>query len=181
MRAGVLTAATVAMVAANGAVAHAAQLTIGTSPALWPEYRAGVPDYTVRCVAGTPVTFEASIPPGQTVSVDGGPPAQDSMKQDVSVEPGQAFTFTVTDGDSSVTHDVRCLPPDFPSWRVQRRGTPVSQWIAFAPTAREQPPPGAAYSLLAGSWGVPVWWILATDGVPTNTTVLPDGTVTWGR
>jgi plastocyanin len=181
MRAGVVTAATVAMVAANGAVAHAAELTIGTSPALWPAYRADVPDYTVRCEAGTPVRFEATIPPGDSVAVDGGPPAHDSIEQDVSLGQGQAFTFTVTDGDSSGTHDVRCLPPDFPSWGVQRRGTPVSQWIAFAPTEREKPPHGAPYSVIADSWGVPVWWMLATDGVPTNTTVLPDGTVAWGR
>src|SRR3954468_4414751 len=84
MRAGMLTAATVAMVAANGAVAHAAQLTIGTSPALWPAYRADVPDYTVRCEAGTPVRFEASIPPGQSVAVDGGAAAPDALEQDVS-------------------------------------------------------------------------------------------------
>src|SRR3954470_16680450 len=98
MRAGVLTAATVAMVAANGAVAHAADLTIGTSPALWPAYRADVPDYTVRCEAGTPVRIEASIPAGECVDVGGGPPAHDSLEQEVSLEPGQAFTFTVTDG-----------------------------------------------------------------------------------
>src|SRR3954451_11555791 len=181
MRASVFTAAAVAMVAANGAVARAADLTIGTSPALWPAYRADVPDYTVRCEAGTPVRFEASIPPGQTVAVDGGPPAHDSLEQDVSLEPGQAFTFTVTDGDSSATHDVRCLPADFPAWRVQRRGTPVSQWIAFAPTQREDPPHGAPYNVIADSWEVPVWWKLATDSVPTNTTVWPDGTVVWGR
>src|SRR4051812_49195160 len=132
MRAGGLTAATVAMVAANGAVANAAQLTIGTSRALWPAYRADVPDYTVRCEAGTPVRFEATIPPGQSVAVDGGPPAHDSLEQDVSLEPGQAFTFTVSNGDSSATHNVRCVPADMPAWRVQRHGTPVSQGIAFA-------------------------------------------------
>src|SRR4051812_36163251 len=114
MRARMFTAAAVAMVAANGAVARATDLTIDTSPALWPPHRADVPHYTVRCEAGPPRRVEASIPPGQSVAVDGGPPAHDSLEQDVSLEPGQAFTFTVTDGDSSATHDVRCLPPDFP-------------------------------------------------------------------
>jgi hypothetical protein len=115
------------------------------------------------------------------VSVDGGPPAHDSLKQDVTLEPGQAFTFTVTDGDSSATHNVRCVPADLRLWSVQRRGTPVSQWIAFAPTQRADPPHGAPYNVIADSWGVPVWWKLATDAVPTNTTVWPDGTVVWGR
>src|SRR3954447_11646604 len=137
MRARSVGIATVALLAAGAAPAHAEELGIRTTPPLWPAYRAAVPDYTVRCQAGTPVTFEASIPPGQTVAVDGGPPAQDSLKQDVSVEPGQAFTFTVTNGDSSTTHDIRCFPADLPVWRVRRHGTPATQWIAFAPTQRE--------------------------------------------
>jgi hypothetical protein len=176
-------AAGVALSAVGGGPAHAGadKLTIQTSPVLWPAYRAATPDYVVRCRAGAPVTFEASIPQGQSVSVDGGPPAQGSLEQDVSLEPGQAFTFTVTDGGGSTTHNVRCLPADLRLWRVQRRGTPVSRWIAFAPTQRLDKPYGAPYNVIADSWGVPVWWKLDRDVVPTNTTVWPDGTVVWGR
>ena len=136
------------------AAATATRLTIRTSPPLSPSYRAGVPDYTVRCKRGTPVTVQASIPPGQTVAVDGQPPAEGSLKQDVSLDAGQAFTFTV---NGSATHNVRCAPSDLPVWRVERRGTPVTPWIAFAPTEREKPPIGAPYNVIADSYGVPVW------------------------
>jgi len=167
------TAATAAAAAAAGK-----GLTIRTSPPLRPSYSAGVPDYTVRCRAGTPVTVEATIPPGQNVSVDGQPPAEGSLKQDVNLKVGQAFTFTV---NGSVTHHVRCAPSDLPVWRVERHGKPVSQWIAFAPTEREkQPPKPKPYSVIVDDRGVPVWWMRAPNGIPTDTTVLPDGTVIWG-
>jgi Arylsulfotransferase (ASST) len=183
VRAQILAAvAGVALVVAGGAAsANAADATISTTPKLNPPYRAAVPDYTVPCTAGTPVNFMASIPEGQTVAVDGGPPAQGSLDQDVSLEPGQAFTFTVTSGDASTTHDVRCTPADFPTWRVERRGVPASQWIAFAPTQRPDPPRGAPYNVIVDAWGVPVWWAYEPIGTPTATTVLGDGTVTWGR
>src|SRR3954452_22779264 len=92
--------------------AAAAKLVIATTPGLNPPYTAGVPDYTVRCKAGEPVTVKASIPPGRSVAVDGQPPASGSLRQDVSLEPGQAFRFTVTRGGASSTHSVRCLPSD---------------------------------------------------------------------
>jgi hypothetical protein len=76
---------------------------------------------------------------------------------------------------------VRCAPSDLPVWRVERRGTPVSQWIAFAPTEREkQPPKPKPYSVIVDGHGVPVWWMRSPNGIPTDTTVLPDGSVVWG-
>ena len=177
----VAAAAAVVAIAAcgsGGQAATAKRLTIRTSPPLSPSYSAGVPDYTVRCKRGKPVTVEASIPSGQTVAVDGQPPAQGSLKQDVSLGVGQAFTFTV---NGSATHNVRCAPSDLPTWRVERHGTPVTQWIAFAPTEREKPPRPAPYNVIADSYGVPVWWKRTSDGIPTATMVIADGTVIWGR
>jgi hypothetical protein len=158
------------------------QLTIRSTPALNPPYSAGVPDYTVRCKGDKPVTVQASIPAGRTVSVDGGPPAERSLKQDVSLTAGQAFTFTVAGpGGAPATHNVRCLPPDLTSWRVQRSGQPVSQWIVFAPTLRQFPPLYPPYSVIADSHGVPVWWKRAEGATPLDTRLLSDGTVTWAR
>jgi hypothetical protein len=165
--------------AAPARAAGTAKLSLSTSPRLNPSYSAAVPDYTVPCKRGQPVTVQASIPSGQTVAVDGQPPAEGSLKQDVSLAPGQAFTFTV---NGSVTHNVRCTPSDLPVWRVERHGAPVSKWIAFAPTEREkQPPRPAPYNVIADGYGVPVWWKRTSDGIPTATTVLADGTVIWGR
>src|SRR4051794_22283109 len=157
-------------------LAGAAKLVIATTPALTPQYSAGVPDYTVRCKAGDPVTVKASIPRGQTVAVDGQPPATGSLEQGVSLEPGQAFTFTV---NGSATHNVRCLPSDMPRWRVQRRGRPVAQWFVFAPTLKQFGPLGAPYSVIADRHGVPVWWMRAEGATPVDARFLPDGTFTW--
>jgi hypothetical protein len=177
----VAAAAAVITLAACGGGGHssaaAASPTIRTTPALNPAYRPAVPDYTVRCKRGKPVTVEGSVPAGNDVTVDGRSAAEGPLKQDVSLEVGQAFTFTV----NGASHNVRCAPSDLPVWRVQRYGTPVSQWIAFAPTEREKPPLGAPYNVIVDSWGVPVWWKLETEATPTDTTVLDDGTVIWGR
>src|SRR3954454_15806773 len=124
--------------------AAAAKLAIVTTPALTPPYSPGVPDYTVRCKTGQPVKVKASIPPGQTVAVDGQPPAEGSLTQDVSLEPGQAFSFTV---NGTATHNVRCLPSDMPRWGVQRRGRPVAQFVVFTPTLKQFGPLGPPYSV----------------------------------
>src|SRR3954468_5035032 len=160
------------------ALAAAAKLAIATAPALTPPYSAGVPDYTVRCKPGEPVTVKASIPRGQSVAVDGQPPATGSLEQDVNLAPGQAFTFTV---NGSATHNVRCLPSDMPRWRVQRRGRPVAQWFVFAPTLKQFGPLGAPYSVIADRHGVPVWWMRAEGATPVDARFLPDGTFTWAR
>jgi hypothetical protein len=181
LAAGAIAVAAVAAIAACGSDSHPAAaaapgVKITASPGLRPAYRAEIPDYSVRCKSGTPVTVQTTAPAGSTVTVDGQQAPEGTSTRDVSLTPGQAFTFSV-DGAS---HNVRCTPSDLPVWRVERHGTPVSQWIAFAPTEREKPPQGAPYNVIVDSWGVPVWWKRATDGIPTDTTVLADGTVIWG-
>ena len=159
------------------------ELAISTTPGLNPAYKATVPDYSVRCTAGEPVTLRADVPEGQTLAVDDGPPESGTLTKDVALSPGQAFRLTVTasGGAQATTHYVRCVPGDLPRWRVKRNGTPVSQWIVFAPTERETGPRGAPYSVIADSHGVPVWWARASGATPLTTTVLPDGTVAWAR
>ncbi len=163
------------------AAGAAARLSVHTTPPVRPGYSASVPDYSLRCRPGQSVAVDASIPAGTTVSVDGQPAAEGSLHQDVKLDVGQAFTFTVTTGGQATTHNVRCTPADLPVWRVERHGTPASEWIAFAPTEREKPPIGAPYNVIVDSYGVPVWWRRAPDGIPTDTTVLRDGSVVWGR
>jgi hypothetical protein len=137
-----------------------------------------VPDYTVRCSPGTPVTFKANVPKGQSVAVDGQPPAGGTVEQQVSLSPGQAFSFTV---NGSAVHNVRCLPADMPRWQVQRRGRPVAQFVVFTPTLKQFAPLGPPYSVIADRHGVPVWWMRADDGTPVDARLLPDGTFAWAR
>jgi hypothetical protein len=150
-------------------------LTISVASGLMPAYSPGVPDYTVRC--GKPVAFRASVPAGQTVAVDGSAPASGEVRRDIALKPGQAFSFSV---DSAV-HNVRCVPADFPRWRVQGRGVGALEWLVFSPDERKVKPAGAPYSAIADGNGVPVWWIKARGAFPVNTRLLPDGTVTWAR
>jgi hypothetical protein len=154
---------------------------VRTSPRLTPSYSAGVPDYTVRCAEATPVAVKIHAPHGTRVTVDGGKARGGSFTVRRSLKPGQAFGFRVRHGKTVRSHLVRCVPADFPKWTVQRSGKPEVKWIAFAPNARLEPPPGAPYSVIADSHGVPVWWRQADVGIPVNTTVLPDGTVAWGQ
>jgi hypothetical protein len=142
---------------------------------LRPGYRASVPDYTVRCAK--PVVFKASVPDGMEVGVDGASPTSGEVRRELALKPGRAFRFTV---DGAV-HNVRCVPADFPRWRVRGRGVASAQWLVFAPDERKEKPAGAPYSVIADRNGVPLWWMKPHGASPLNTRLLPDGTVTWAR
>jgi hypothetical protein len=150
-----------------------AATVVRTSPRLTPSYSAGTPDYTVRCKPGKPVAVSVHAARGTRVTVDRG------RRQ--SLVPGQAFAFEVKRGKTVRRHLVRCVPADFPSWTVKRVGRPEVKWIVFAPSERLKGPLGPPYSVIADSHGVPVWWRRADVGIPSDTTVMPDGTVAWGQ
>jgi hypothetical protein len=158
-----------------------AATVVRTSPRLTPSFGDGIPDYTVRCTAGAPVTIDVHAARTARVTLDGGRPKRGSFRARRSLAPGQAFGFQLRHGKSVRRHLVRCVPADFPTWAVQRTGNPEVKWIAFAPNVSLTPPAGAPYSVITDSYGVPVWWRRADVGVPVDTTVLPDGTVTWGQ
>ena len=94
-----------------------------------------------------------------------------AVREFTPLTPGRAFGFQVRRGKTVRRHVVRCVPADFPSWTVTRTGRPEVKWIVFAPNVRQTPPPGAPYSVIADSHGVPVWWRKADVGVPIDTTV----------
>ena len=154
----------------------AATRVVVKASGLSPAFSAGVPDYTVPCRDGS-IKVHGQVPAGHTVSIDGSAPSSGSFDRLVPLRPGQAFQVVV----DSATHYVRCVPQDFPRWKVERHGTPRARWIAFAATEREVGPPGAPYSVIADSHGVPVWWARASGATPLATTVLPDATVAWAR
>src|SRR4051812_43300161 len=169
-------AAAVASVPGETAAPAPKRLTIDVTQGLRPAYKPSVPDYTVRCKGGK-VTFRASVPGGERVAVDGTDTGSGEVRREVALTPGQAFRFTV----GGAVHNVRCVPADFPRWRVQGHGTARLQWLAFAPDERKEKPAGAPYSVIADSGGVPLWWMKPEGASPLNTRLLPDGTVTWAR
>lgn len=152
--------------------------SLSVTPELTPAYARGVTDHTLRCDGESSVTVEAVVPEPQTLAIDGASPTSGNVRRGIELEPGQGFTFTVTDSGGPSTHHVRCVPGDFPVWETTRSGTPDVEWIAFAPSLGV----GAApYSIVADDRGVPLWWMRAPSGLPIDAKVLPDGTVAWAR
>jgi hypothetical protein len=170
-----IAAAGAVLASVPGGTAAPRRLSVSIGPGLRPAYSAGVPDYTVGC--GKPVAFRATVPDGQSVGLDGAPPASGEIRRDLALKPGQAFRFSV---DGAV-HNVRCVPADFPRWGVQGSGVASVQWLVFSPDERKKKPAGAPYSVIADSHGVPLWWKKPDGASPLNTRLLPDGAVTWAR
>jgi hypothetical protein len=162
----------------QSAAPKATGLRISVSGSLQPAFSASVPDYTVGCGGGK-VQFKASVPSGQSVAVDGAAAASGDVTRSIPLAAGQAFRFSVNGG---AAHVVRCVPGDFPRWRVQGHGLAEVEWLAFAPDERKVKPGGAPYSVIADRNGVPLWWKKPDgDAFPVNTRLLSDGTVTWAR
>jgi len=152
-------------------------LQISTNPALFPSFSADVIDYVSHCNDSTPAQVSVTAPTGTTVSVDAQPAKGGSFNTQVTRKAGQRFTIVArTASGSSTTYNVRCLDPNFPSWRYQRPGTPQAD---FYVTVACCGPNGASYPAIFDSNGVPIWW-----GPETSTPyamVLPNGDVAWTK
>jgi hypothetical protein len=128
--------------------------TITTAPALFPAFKTSVPDYVVRC-AGQPVTVSVDAPAGTTVSVAGGPASSGQFDTSVTRAVGQRFTLVVDTNGTVTSHNVRCLPGDFPAWSAQHTGTTAAEFYVTEAIA------GAGvlnYPVVFDTNGVPVWW-----------------------
>jgi hypothetical protein len=128
--------------------------TVTTDPSLYPVWQTSVIDYVNRCDPSQPTDVNVNAPSGSTVSVAGQPARSGSFTAEVTQDVGKRFTITVTDGSGTVTHHVRCLPQDFPTWEADRTGTPQSQFYATAMIQGFSP----AYQVIFDTNGVPVWW-----------------------
>jgi hypothetical protein len=152
---------------------------ITTTPALDPAFNPALLDYTIACGSSSHIVIQATVPPSQTLSVNGGPAVSGDVNQSVPLQVDQAFTFTLTTASGASTYDVRCTPADFPTWTAQRTGTPQTQWITLTPPLSPYLG-GGLYAVIANSWGVPVWWMRAPAGSSLdNASVLPNGEVAW--
>jgi hypothetical protein len=168
------------------AAAKTAQVTIQTTPELFPAFDAAVSDYVVRCT-GDPVQFHASVtgPRNVWVTVDGQSSRSASSSTSVTVSSGQSFQFVVTGPRRvSTTYHVRCLPLDFPAFAVERPGIPQAAGYIATPNIRTDfgpPPPGTStqYASLFDNRGVPLWWIKSANGSPIDAKLLPNGHIIW--
>ena len=170
--------AAVAALAAAGP-AGAAKRIVRSDPPLFPSFAGDTRDYVVRCNSGERVKLSVTPPDGTRVRVAGGSARRGSFKRDVSLDPGRAFAIAVRRSDGRRrTHHVRCLPRDFPRWKVKRRDTPQAVWYLLTPSEFNLEKPG--YVALFDARGVPVWWRTGTPP-PFDAHLLPDGNLAWTR
>ncbi len=138
---------------AGQAGAQRAQLEITAKPSLYPSFDPGVADYVARCRQGHAMTLSMVAASGTVVSVDGQPALGGSFSVAVPLASGQAVRFVVRNGQSAHTYQVRCLPPDFPQWTVERPGQPQAAFYVVDPCCHRK------YAIIFDNHGVPVWWL----------------------
>src|SRR6266540_1715855 len=122
---------------------------VETNPGLFPHFSTGITDYVSRCNLNQAVLFSVNAPPDTTVSVDGQPPDTGQFNTFTFRDYNQSFTIVVQTPQATTTHYVRCLPPDFPDWSVQRPGTPQAGFYLTSPTGTP---------VIFDNNGVPMWW-----------------------
>jgi hypothetical protein len=149
-------------------------LAVFASPHLFPAFSTAVTDYVIRCTSD-PVAVTIGAPDGTTVSVAGQPPASGWFNATVSRSTGQEFTLVVqVAAQAPATYFVRCLPPDFPEWTVNRTGTPQAEYYVTTPLGDDA---AGNYPVIFDNDGVPIWWGPKTQTLFTE--LLPDGNVAW--
>ncbi len=159
----------------------AGSLQITLSAGLFPTFNAGISDYVYLApsTSGGPVQVSVNAPRNTKVSVDGQPYQKLSFTTSVNLKPGQSFPIAVSSPTGTNTYYVRCLPTDFPTWTVERPGTPPDEYYFITPDIPLNGGPLGNYAILADDYGVPIWWYRNKNGSPTDAKLLPDGNFGW--
>ena len=125
--------------------------------------------------------FTVAAPNGTSLSFDGQPLRGGEFETTVALGHNQAFSFVVATASGLATHHVRCLPPDFPSFTVNRFGDPQAAWYLITPSVA-LPATNVPYVVLFDNRGVPVWWYRTSgSSPPIDAALLDDDTLSWTR
>jgi Arylsulfotransferase (ASST) len=168
---------TLAAVALAAPAAAAATVKLKTSPGLKPSFKTSVPDYVSRCEPGNPLRFSVTSAKDDRVAIGSTPAKGGDFTVDVSAQTGASVTVAVTSNGHRSTHHVRCLPLDFPGWKVHRHRKPQSQWYVVTPIG----PHNAGYMTVFDARGVPLWWMHSGWYGPWDGKLLPNGNLMWSR
>jgi len=155
----------------------AAKVRVTATPGLKPGFQLDVPDYVSRCVPGEPLRFKVSASGGDTVSIAGQPKRDGDFTVPVTRTTGEEVTVGVTANGRRSTHHVRCLPQDFPGWKVHRHARPESQWYVLTPIG----PHNGGYVAVFDARGVPMWWMHSSYYGPWDGKLLQNGNMMWSR
>jgi arylsulfotransferase ASST len=154
-----------------------AKVQLKTSPGLKPSFKTSVPDYVSRCEPGKPLRFSVTSAKDDRVAIGSSPKQGGDFTVDVSAQTGASVTVGVTSNGRRSTHHVRCLPTDFPSWKLRRLGKPQAQWYVVTPIG----PHNGGYMTVFDARGVPLWWMHSSWYGPWDGKLLPNGNLMWTR
>jgi hypothetical protein len=154
-----------------------ARLIIASDPGLRPGFARGVADYVVRCDPAEQIRVAVDVSDGLRVAVAGGKFRSGKFSKGVRRGLSRALSVRVRGGGRTTTHHIRCLPPDFPTWSVERRGKPQAQWYVLTPIGGI--PRG--YIAVFDARGTPVWWRRSSSYGPWDGKLLPGPLIAWTR
>jgi hypothetical protein len=168
----------VGAVAISGAPDAGAATRIGASPALYPAFSSKVSDYVSRCHSGRKLRLTIRAARGTTVAVGRRKPRPGKQRVTLKRAGGQAVNLRIVKGKKRSTHQVRCLPKDFPPWNSQRHGSPQARFYIVTPAQGGKS--GSPFVTIFDNRGVPVWW-KRTRYKPIDAKLLPDGNLAWSE
>jgi hypothetical protein len=146
---------------------HAQAPKLTTQPALSPGFSLKQSDYAVRCMNG-PVEATFALPDGWSAKLNRGKLRSQDFTATQPLRSGRSFTatFRTPTGQANTVH-VRCLPNDFPKYRVavSKPGAPRLTLVDL----------DYHYAVAFDAGGAPVWWYRHT-GNPENPTMFSNGT-----
>jgi hypothetical protein len=154
-----------------------ASVDVTAHPTLYPRFDRKVSDYVSRCSTDRPLRLDVRASGGDRVAVGDRAAKSGEFSARVRRRVGTAVEIRVKRKGAGTTHRVRCLPRDFPRWRVRRRGTPKAQWYLVTPIGGRTRGQVAIFD----SDGVPVWWWHSSSYGPWDAKLLPNGRLAWTR
>ena len=137
---------------------------VTASQPLQPAFDPGIRDYSVTCESG-PVTFTAVSPFGVAVQFGSGRSKGGTLKQQLTLSPGQRVVMTVRQVYagrtlSFRTYSVRCRPADLPMPVITRTPGAKLSGVRYltVPRLKTVTPQSRMYLVMYDSNGTPVWW-----------------------
>jgi arylsulfotransferase ASST len=151
---------------------------IGASPALYPAFSSKVSDYVSRCHSGRKLRLTIRAARGTKVAVGRRKPRAGKQRVTLRRAGGQAVNLRLIAGKRRSSHQVRCLPKDFPRWTSERHGRPQASFYIATPAQGGKN--GSPFVTIFDNHGVPVWW-KRTGYKPIDAKLLPDGNLAWSE
>ena len=173
-------AGAIAASAGEGVALDGVVSDIDVGPAVvFPAFDEDTHDYGIRCGVGTnAIDVTVQAPAATGITIDGNP-ASSGATVSLAMVADDAAVVAVTVGASTDEYWYRCLPDDYPTYAIDRPGTPGDgfYFVSFG-LAQPGAPPQSPFVAILDTNGVPVWYKRARIRV-IDQKLLADGTLAW--